>query len=112
LAISNVYLAESIIATIEIKSSLTGGRNGALREALDNCKSVKEQIIHTNKTTVYKNLVEAGKLPEGDSHLYTKLIPPTYIFGFKGYKSDLDSLKNAVLFCFKRKWKTGRPMIV
>ncbi len=102
LATSNVYLAESIIATIEIKSNLTGGPKGTLWKALENCKSVKQRNIKTNKTSVEYYLEKENKSKNDVLEVYTKLLPPTYIFGYKGYKIRLNALQKTIFSWIKK----------
>ena len=82
LAKSNVYYSESIIATIEVKSSLTGGKSGPLWKALNNSLSVKQTEIDHSLQGVKNNF-----------HDLKWLTPSAYIFGYQGYKNKLNDLK-------------------
>lgn len=85
LARSNVYFSESVIATLEIKSSLTGTKKGTLWEALDNCRSVKQSEFDYS--------TKGAEKPFNDLRWLT---PSSYIFGYKGYKQNLTALRNSI----------------
>jgi hypothetical protein len=87
LATSNIFFADSVIATIEVKSELSGSVDGKLWEALDNCQSVKQL-----------QLTDPSLFGEGKPAFwkFIRRLPSTYIFGYRGYKKDLSSLKKAI----------------
>ena len=85
LAKSEVYYSESIIATIEVKSSLTGSKGGTLWKALNNSLSVKQTEIDHSLQGAKNNF-----------HDLKWLIPSTYIFGYQGYKNRLNKLKTLI----------------
>ena len=84
LADTGLYFAEGVVATIEVKSTLDAS---TLREALDNCLSVKMLDVE------YPS--KQGKASDFcDARYWT---PATYIFGYGGYKTQLPKLKTALL---------------
>jgi hypothetical protein len=88
LATSDVFFADSVIATIEVKSKLVGGDGGSLWEALDNSRSVKQ--LELTDPSLYGDDISA----------FWRLVrrsPKTYIFGYKGYKGSLSSLREALV---------------
>ena len=108
---SRVFLIESVIATIEVKSRLTGGRSGTLREALNNCASVadltptyKPESIEALMQRLNAVRVEGGAIRfenPFDNHLYsTQGYPAAYILGFR---NSVRRLAQAIL-----DWKQAR----
>jgi len=87
LALSDIYFADSVIATIEVKSVLKGGESETLWQALDNSRSVKQAelanpSLHGDDITAFWKRVRQS--------------PSTYIFGYKGYKGNLAALKKSI----------------
>lgn len=87
LTTSDIYFAESILATIEIKSHLKGGKRNSLWQSLENCRSVQRLEFNIPLP------------PESDFYNYRREIPATYVLGLQGYKSNLSSMKEC-LFMF------------
>lgn len=114
------YLIESVLATIEVKSQLGPEE---LYLALDNCRSVGDlemsfhppSLVRTVKQNGYE-ITSSGEVfrrnPNGTTSapphavmekLKTAGRPETYIFGFSGYKANLDDFKEAI-----RRWARDR----
>lgn len=68
---SNLYFAEGVVSSIEVKSELNASR---LREALDNCSSIKKLTV---------------EVPD-------KAPAATYVFGYSGYTRRLSAIKNII----------------
>lgn len=84
LAETNLYFAEGVVATVEVKSRLDTEELG---KALDNCKSVKDLQVNY-----------PGRGAGGNE--YAKLryhSAATYVFGYTGYKKQLGSLRKTLL---------------
>jgi hypothetical protein len=94
---AKVFLAESVIAAIEVKTRLNAK---TLQEALDNCTSVMdlavriddfEQFVQTHRLRLTKK--GEGNFEPGDKlekmRLYSLYMPATYVIGFQGYGSGL-----------------------
>lgn len=90
-----VYLVESVIATIEVKSTLNASK---LVEALENCASVgdlrpsaeRESYIEAMQNKGYTIKADGTLNHTSDLELQRASIigyPATYVFGFKGYES-------------------------
>lgn len=85
---SNVYLVEGVLATIEVKSKLTKAK---LWDALQNGKSVRnlrlslmaDSYEHYAKKIYGCSLAEMS-LPKTQS-MVAMLMPPHYVFGYRGY---------------------------
>lgn len=111
---NSLYPVEGVIATIEIKSELN---SDTLKQALDNCFSVmslplqiqseeKNDWIDRYKELSKNNVKEAGrewddefiKYAEvaGEDELNWRIGPRTYIFAFRGYKSDYVQLTKVI----------------
>lgn len=86
LAKSDTYYVESVIATLEVKSNLSGKKDkSSLWKAMDNCVSVKRCEI---------NYSTKGEEKPFDSLRW--ISPSSYIFSYYGYKTNLYSLKNSI----------------
>lgn len=105
---SKVYLFESVLATIEIKSTLT---KGILQDALENCASVANlipsiqvgslddfaakkgltKVVHDNGSVDYKH---TDPLETARFSLIPR--PVSYVLGYKGYKDDTKSFAEAI----------------
>lgn len=83
MAMSDIFFAESVIATIEVKSTL---KKGTLWEALDNSRSVKRRDVD------YRGKGDEEFL----SYELREHLPSTYVFGYTGYKRNLSHLKKAI----------------
>lgn len=101
---SKVYLLESVLATIEVKSKLTKEN---LFSALDNCMSVSSLNPNVVKGRMDElaNRMELTKVAPGkwqhSNPLETARFdllprPPSYIFGFKGYPKSTDDFSKAI----------------
>lgn len=101
-----VYLAEGVIAAIEVKSVLDAP---AFRAALDNCASVipTEVSMHTESLTRRKSMMppieENGVLTD---EFLCSLLPRTYIFGFRSTLTP-ESAQDIVIEKFKERGKTA-----
>jgi hypothetical protein len=98
---SNLYPVEGTIATIEVKSELTGGDGGTLFDSLDNCLSVidlgyvpstEEYNLHIPKIMSENNV----SLKEAEQIFLKQNAPATYIFSFLGYKARYKELAKSV----------------
>ncbi|SRR6266404_380443 len=114
---AKVFLIESVIATIEVKSHL---KPKTLAEALDNCSSVGELQPKADKDSYLKVMKERGFQVEADGTLHhdselelqrASIIgyPATYVFGFKGYKTSFKSLAITLRSWAKRRIEKGTP---
>ena len=101
---SRVYLVESVLATIEVKSELT---SQTLYEALENCASVADLLPNVVAGVLDKLAKERGLKRVGpgsythDNPLETARFdllcrPPGYIFGFTGYKESTKDMTNSI----------------
>lgn len=84
LADTNLYFAEGVVATVEVKSKMDAP---ALRRTLENCRSVKMLNVA---------FPSRGSTP-GDFMDLRYFAPATYAFGYLGYSKELQDLKK-VLF--------------
>lgn len=82
LASTNLYFVEGVIAALEVKSSLDASR---LREALDNCRSVK--VLDGDFPGKFAALNDFGLRSIG---------PAAYVFGYRGYKKKLSNLRECL----------------
>jgi len=86
---ADVYLLEGVIATIEVKSKLT---KKAFKEALDNCKSVRNLFakVHQGPLDAFarkefnRNYMELDDLQK--NFLFEQTLPATYIYGYMGFQ--------------------------
>lgn len=78
LAETNLYFAEGVIAGMEVKSSLTKER---LRSSLSNSLSLKSRYFNDRGL---------------DGWTLSKAVPATYIFGYRGYKTRLESVRSVL----------------
>ena len=102
---SKVFLIESVLATIEVKSVLNAEK---LRQALENCASVSGLSPNYRKETVDKAATDYGVTETADGLYHHDdplkaarfaLLgrPPCYVFGFAGYSSSQwDALADAI----------------
>ena len=112
LGLSDVFMLEGVIATIEIKSKLD---KKTLKEALDNCVSVKRlspcyEIPSAERYCQKKQLqyeVTTGPSPDivgpAKDRLIEQIMPPAYVFGYTGYTSRFVDLVRAL-----NEWGTSR----
>lgn len=102
---AKIFLIESVLATIEVKSTLT---KQSLHEALDNCASVARLIPNVVAGTMDRLASERGlkKSSPGswthDNPMETARFellarPPSYIFGFRGYESLSKDFATAIV---------------
>lgn len=106
---SRLYLVESVVATIEVKSLLY---EEGLTEALENCASAADLNFNVTSESYDNMTAKAGvaKVEGGfafDDGLRAERFviigtPVTYVFGFGGYK-DIDNFSTAV-----GQWAGGR----
>jgi hypothetical protein len=112
LGLSDVFMFEGIVAAIEVKSKLD---RPTLKEALDNCVSVKKlspcyeipsaeeyckerQLQYTVTTDEFPDINGPAK-----DRLLEQITPPAYVFGYTGYTSRLKDLVEAL-----NEWGTSR----
>ncbi len=100
----SVYLVESVLATIEVKSELN---SQTLSDALDNCASVGELEPRVEEES-YRTLLAKRGIKESKDRVLShpkqlelerfgvSVRPSTYIFGFRGYPTDLEAFKLAI----------------
>lgn len=91
---SKVYLVESVLATIEVKSTLN---IDTLKESLNNCASVGKlnpEVIGGSREKLAKDMgvvVKDNRYQHDDIVQYQRFTlygrPACYVFGFKGYVS-------------------------
>jgi hypothetical protein len=86
LALGNIYLIESVMAAIEVKSMLSGGEKGTVWQALENVRSVKKQDLEYSSKGI----------DTGPFENLRWIAPSAYIFGYTGYKNNLANLKQVV----------------
>ena len=60
--IINIFPVETVLACIEVKSSLTGGDTGTLLAALETCKMVKE-LSKVHKKNIYRGMIDLSSVP-------------------------------------------------
>jgi hypothetical protein len=102
LGTQDIFMLEGVLATVEVKSSLNAS---TLRTALSNCASVKQlspafELSSVEDWCKRESLDyqltddQPPSLVDGATkkRLFDQLLPPTYIFGFRGYKRDLLAL--------------------
>jgi hypothetical protein len=113
---SKVYLIESILATIEVKSELN---NETLSQALENCASVADLTPNVIGGVLEKLAKKHGlkKISPGNYRHSNPLEtarfgllgrPASYIFGFKGYKTSTEDLAYAISDWTKPRVAEGR----
>lgn len=100
---TRVYLIESVLATIEVKSTLT---SETLRQALDNVASVGRLSPNIVAGTLNKIAAAQGLKKTSDGYVHTNPLetgrfdlngrPPGYIFGFAGYSSSTKDIAAAI----------------
>lgn len=101
---AKIYLIESVLATIEVKSKLEGGVDKTLYEGLDNCASVADLMPQVDakslaplKDALIQKEGEPDSLMDLKRHRYElNGRPSTYIFGFTGYKESYTHLAQAI----------------
>jgi len=120
---SKVYLIESVLATIEVKSELTGGAEGTLLEALENCASVADLTPQFIKPSV-QEFFESKGIQKGEDGVpifrdplqqqqFTVYgYPASYIFGFKGYSQNIDDFANAILNWGNNRIKLDKQLLM
>lgn len=89
---SNVYLVEGVLATMEVKSTLTKEK---LWSALDNGKSVRNLRLSLFRESFDQYAAYAFKLDQAASltipmqqSMVAMLMPEHYIFGYHGYEQN------------------------
>jgi len=115
---AKVYLIESVLATIEVKSSLVGDADGTLYEALDNCASIADLVPQVDakslaplKEGLIQKKSEPASLMDLKGHRYQlNGLPSTYIFGFTGYKKSYDHLARAIQCWWTTRRGKGRAL--
>jgi hypothetical protein len=101
---AKIYLVESVLATIEVKSKLAGGPKSTLFDALDNCASVVDLMPQVDgkslaplKQELEKKDDEPNSLTNLKKHRYElNGRPATYIYGFTGYKESYTDLAQSI----------------
>lgn len=120
---SKIYLVESVLATIEVKSQLT---SESLHKSLDNCASVSELIPVFTITEQGKKKCEymgLERTDDGDwAHPTDDSIsakfralrrPSSYIFGFNGYvESSIHDFKDSISLWANNRKNEGKPLIL
>ena len=102
----DVYPLEGVLGTIEVKSTLNAA---TLREAASNSASVKMLCPSFEPESVRAWCAKNGLDPTlsdephpslidetARNRLLSHLLPPTYVFGFGGYKRNLQSLRDTM----------------
>lgn len=101
LGLSDVFMLEGVVATIEVKSNLSKQK---LKEALENCVSIKRlspcydipSVIEYCKNNDLQYILTNDPLPDiqgpAKDKLLEQITPPAYIFGYTGYASRLKDL--------------------
>jgi len=102
----DVYLLEGVLGTIEVKSRLSAD---TLAQAATNCASVKKlhpsyelsSAIEWCESNHLDPQLSSDKRPsftdaETRGRLRELLLPPTYVFGFRGYKRNALKLGQAL----------------
>lgn len=114
----SVYLVESVLATIEVKSELN---SGTLSEALENCASVGELQPRVERSS-YEAFVQERGASRNDSgalshpskleleRLTVAARPATYVFGFTGYSEKLDDFVEVIYGWAKAREKAKLPL--
>lgn len=91
---TRVYLAESVVAAIEVKTELNAT---TLPQALDNCASVAGLGYSLENLDQFAERFGLTKVAPGDFdhpdrlkmlQFYAAQLPATYVIGFRGYTSD------------------------
>ena len=108
-----IYLIESVLATIEVKSQLNSDN---LHMSLDNCASVNELESTFRKSSQYEEIcISRGYVKKengnfappdniGKAKYQASIRPSTYIFGFNGYTDNsISDFKDSI-----GKWSTKR----
>lgn len=99
---ASVFLAESVIAAIEVKTELNAT---TLAEALENCASVVELSVSLENLDQFAEKYGLKKKGEGDFEhedklkmlrFYSVQLPATYVIGFRGYKSEDERFAEAL----------------
>lgn len=106
LGAQDVFVLEGVLGTIEVKSTLTAK---TLADAASNCASVKRLSPSFELSSVTRWCEENRLDPslsddahpnltndEARNRLLEHLLPPTYVFGFRGYKRNLHLLRDAM----------------
>jgi len=113
---SRLYLVESVLATVEVKSTLD---RATLTEALENCASVGDLKPNVVAGVLDHLAAQRGlvKVSSGsyrhDNPLETARFdllgrPVSYIFGFKGYRNDVTQLAKTIAEWMKGRESTGK----
>lgn len=98
---SNVYLVEGVVATMEVKSTLNKEK---LWEALENGKSVRnlqlailKESFHHYASLAFRISPDAPLSIPVQQSMISMLMPPHYIFGYRGYEQkELHLLKKHI----------------
>ena len=96
---SDVFLLDGVLGAIEVKSTL--GKE-ELTEALTNCHSVKFLRMSVEKDSIDSFAEEEFNKPYLELHplqqnyLHSHLLPPCYIFGFRGYSTRVKEFSDAL----------------
>jgi len=59
----NMFPVETVLACIEVKSSITGGETGSLKDALDTCQMAKRLSSINNKEMGYDGMIDLKSVP-------------------------------------------------
>lgn len=113
-----LYLLESVLATIEVKSHLDAE---TLTDALYNCASVADLNSCVHGPSKAEVLAKRHIRTKPDSTFYHKDYievmrlssigyPATYVFGFKGYKERYDDLLAAVSAWIDSRWRDDKDV--
>lgn len=79
---SNLYFAETVLATIEVKTMLS---KTEFSNALDNCRSIPGPLFYNDFTVTDEIQKYFDKY--GESSFYDSIVPQTFIVAFEGNKS-------------------------
>lgn len=112
---SDVFLFESVLATIEVRTKLI---RKTLFDTLDTCASIAKLIPDISKQ-VLKNIAAQNKLTLNDQNMYVhehpllthrfNLIgrPPSFIYGFSGFQTSPSQLNDNVRIWLEQRRKDG-----
>jgi|GEM_PF-774679 len=112
---ADVFIYESVLATIEVRTKLV---RKTLFQALDTCVSVAE-LKSAMSPEVLKNIAAQNKLTLNDQNKYVhkhplltdrfNLIgrPPSFIYGFNGFKTSPGQLNDNISIWLERRKSDG-----
>jgi hypothetical protein len=117
---AKVFLIESVIATIEVKSHLN---SKTLHEALNNCASVGELQPKAEETSYVEAMSNKGFKVDLDGTLHhendleeqrgsTLGWPATYVFGFTGYPTNYQALGKQIVAWRRKRATQGTPTLM